>query len=347
MKKNVRTMWEIAQELGVSRTTVSFCLAGNAAKHKIKPETSERIIAYAEKVGFTPNAMARNLVKGESNTVGLLMRQGSGVEKSFDASNKAMRMLNEVGREFIFQSCLPFKLTPAIHTLKGMGVKDIVMFGPFHPVVYKKNYYNDYKKLTPLLKNINFYIMDYVFSDAVPFFKSAYRLGINQKKLYLNLFDIMRRNTDGVIVCDENCVSLEDFAEYHKKNNIAFDKAQHLLHNHEIDDLLIRGKQIGKRVIELLKRLPVKVVILHNDELAISLIDTLLRHGIKIPDDISVIGYNNIALSPYVKIPLTTVAVPIEDHVDIVMSAILKGEKISHDIESQAKIIWRESAKQF
>jgi DNA-binding LacI/PurR family transcriptional regulator len=326
---------------------VSFCLTGNAAKHKIKAETSERIVAYAEKVGFTPNAMARNLVKGQNNTVGLLMRQGSGVEKSFGALNKAMRMLNEAGREFVFQSCLNSELASAVRTLKGMGVKDIIMFGPFSPVGYKKFYYDDYKKLIPLLRNINFYMVDYSFSNSARLSQSTYHLGINQKKFYLNLFDIMHKKHGGAIVCDENCVSLEDFAEYHKKNGLAFDKAQHLFVDSEIEDLLLRGKQIAAQVLELHKRLPVKTVILHNDEQAISLIDTLLQHGIKVPEDISVIGYNNISLSPYVRIPLTTVAVPIEKHVDIVMSAILKGEKISHDTESQPQIIWRESARKF
>jgi DNA-binding LacI/PurR family transcriptional regulator len=346
MRPTGKTMKEIAEHLGVSRTTVSFCLAGNAQKYKIKQETSDLINAYAEEVGFSPNTMARNLVKQENDTVGLLMRRESGVEKSYTALDKSMQMLKDAGREFVFQSCLWGEVASAVRILKGMGTRSIILFGSFSLDSYKKFYYDDYKKLIPLLRGINFYMVDYAFSDTESHSKNFYCLGINKKALYFNLFDIMYKKIDGVVVCDNNCVSLEDFAEYHQSKNLAFDKAQHFGYD-EINDLFLRGKHMAGQVLKLLKRLPVKVVILHNDKLAISLIDTLLQHGIKVPEDISVVGYNNIALCPYLKVPLTTVAAPIEKHIDIVMSAILKGEKISHNIKSEAKIIWRESARKF
>ena len=253
--KTVKTMRQIAEELGVSQTTVSFCLSGKASKHKIKAETNSRIKAYAEKVGFTPNTMARNLVKRKNNIVGLLMRQGSGVEKSYGVINRAMQTLEDAGREFVFQSCLGSKLAPAVYALKGMGVKDIILFGPFSAANYRKHFHEDYKRLVPLLKGINFYIVDYSFSCNTPLFTSSYCLGVNQKKFYLNLFDLIHKNNGGLIVCDENCVPFEEFEEFHNKKNITFDKSQYLFVEYEIDDLLIRGKHLAEQVIELKKTL--------------------------------------------------------------------------------------------
>lgn len=50
-----------------------------------------------------------------------------------------------------------------------------------------------------------------------------------------------------------------------------------------------------------------------NDELAIGILRGLIEHGISIPKDISLIGYDDIDYAAYVSPPLTTVAQPITD----------------------------------
>lgn len=62
---------DVAERAGVSRTTVSFVLNGvdNIA---ISDETRERVIKAAEELGFRPNAMARGLRGARSNVLGLL-----------------------------------------------------------------------------------------------------------------------------------------------------------------------------------------------------------------------------------------------------------------------------------
>lgn len=62
---------DVAARAGVSRTTVSFVLNGveNVA---IPEETRSRVLRAAEELGFRPNAMARGLRGGRSNVLGLL-----------------------------------------------------------------------------------------------------------------------------------------------------------------------------------------------------------------------------------------------------------------------------------
>ena len=47
-----------------------------------------------------------------------------------------------------------------------------------------------------------------------------------------------------------------------------------------------------------------------NDTVAVGVVETLMKQGIRVPDDISVVGFGNILLSRYFRIPLTTIRQP-------------------------------------
>ncbi len=63
-------MKDIAAHLGISVATVSRAINGS---ENINPETKERILAFVDKKGYTPNVIARNLSKMENNTIALLV----------------------------------------------------------------------------------------------------------------------------------------------------------------------------------------------------------------------------------------------------------------------------------
>lgn len=62
------TIKDIALLAGVSHTTVSRALNGSPLIH---PDTRDRIVALAEQLQYTPNRNARSLVHGRSNTIGV------------------------------------------------------------------------------------------------------------------------------------------------------------------------------------------------------------------------------------------------------------------------------------
>lgn len=63
----------IAKALNVSRTTVSWVMAGKGDQKKISQTTQERILEYAQKVNYQPNLLAKSLISGESKTIGLIV----------------------------------------------------------------------------------------------------------------------------------------------------------------------------------------------------------------------------------------------------------------------------------
>jgi LacI family transcriptional regulator len=66
-------MKDIANALNVSKTTVSWVLAGQGDRRKISLSTQEKILAYAKKVNYQPNLLARSLTNGSSYTLGLVI----------------------------------------------------------------------------------------------------------------------------------------------------------------------------------------------------------------------------------------------------------------------------------
>ena len=75
---------DVAERAGVSITTVSHALNG---KGRINPETRRRVQEVAERLGYRPNAVARNLAGGRTGLIGLAVAQT--LERRFAVSDFA------------------------------------------------------------------------------------------------------------------------------------------------------------------------------------------------------------------------------------------------------------------
>ena len=64
------TIYDIAKEAGVSPSTVSRVLTNRA---RVRPEKRDRVLELVEKYNFTPNAMARGLVDTRSRVIGIIV----------------------------------------------------------------------------------------------------------------------------------------------------------------------------------------------------------------------------------------------------------------------------------
>lgn len=70
MKENLTSM---AERLGISVSTVSRVLSGNAEKYRISPETAEKVKAEARRCNYSPSLVAQSLRRQKTRTVGLLL----------------------------------------------------------------------------------------------------------------------------------------------------------------------------------------------------------------------------------------------------------------------------------
>jgi len=353
MENRQNTLLRIAETLNLSRTTVSVCLSGNADKGRIKPETVERVKKHAEKINYIPNRIASSLRKPGKAPVGLIISQESSSEKSIYAMRRAMQMLDESDREFIVQNVLPNHISDAVVALKGMNVREIIMFGSFRELINENRvpqnmllrFHADMAKLAALLKDMRFFSIDYEFplpeNSDLPNF---YRFGINRGDIYVKLFTALFKAGKTPVVCDENCILPEIIR---KLADSGFEiKPSHII---SLPDNIFNpfkiGHELAQKVIAMIKSDRIRTVVLHDDKVAIGLIDGLLTHGYSVPDDIAVIGFDNIDVAQYLKIPLTTIELPVMKSTEMVVDAILKGKEIPKIMESEGRVVWRDSAK--
>lgn len=67
------SLQDIANELKLSKTTVSWVLSGQAEQKGISEATANRVMEYAMKLDYQPNLIARSLNTGETKTIGLIL----------------------------------------------------------------------------------------------------------------------------------------------------------------------------------------------------------------------------------------------------------------------------------
>jgi LacI family sucrose operon transcriptional repressor len=71
--KKKMTLAEVAELAGVSKSTVSFVLNGHAEKHRIAPETAEKVMSVVKEHNYAPSLYARALKSKRTYTIGLVI----------------------------------------------------------------------------------------------------------------------------------------------------------------------------------------------------------------------------------------------------------------------------------
>jgi DNA-binding LacI/PurR family transcriptional regulator len=87
------TLRHVAERSGVSITTVSRILNGRESGVPVRPETRERILAVADELGYKPNLLARALRGSRSSLLGVIVR-----DISDPFHTQVLRGVNEVAR---------------------------------------------------------------------------------------------------------------------------------------------------------------------------------------------------------------------------------------------------------
>ena len=72
IKKNLSIV-DIARQLNISKTTVSFILNDRAKEKRISDELVDRVLKFINEVGYRPNSLAKSLRTGKSYIIGLMV----------------------------------------------------------------------------------------------------------------------------------------------------------------------------------------------------------------------------------------------------------------------------------
>lgn len=108
MSKRI-TIDDVARHAGVSRVTVSYVLNGRSLQARISPATQEKVHAVASLLGYQANALARSLSTQRTDTLGVVFQSGSYFSAWSSFTSEVMRGVSEASFEAGFDLLLHTK----------------------------------------------------------------------------------------------------------------------------------------------------------------------------------------------------------------------------------------------
>ena len=296
MQKKV-TIYDLAKMLNVSPATVSRSLNDH---HSISKKTKERILLAAKEAGYRTNKFAANLSKQKSNTIGVVVPKLNSYFMSTVLSG-IEKAANDEGYNLIISQSLESEKKEKLNTktLYDSGVDALMV-----SLAYETNNYEHFDTFTK--KEIPLLFFDRVFTlpncptilidNKLAGFQATEHLISQGCKNLLHISGNLQRN--------EYAERLQGFKDAMVKNGIPFRTSNLLetdLDPQKIDEVLKHIKKSKNKV---------DGIFLANDTMAVECIKELKKIGIKIPEEIKIVGFNNDPISEIISPALTTIDYP-------------------------------------
>lgn len=328
------TMLEVAKKAGVSKATVSRVLSG---KGYVSEATKEQVYQAIEQTGYRPNLLARNLASSTSQCIGLVVTNTLYNGNYFsEILTQAAKKLEDNGRQLILMDGKHSarEEREAIQFLLDLQCDAIIIYPRFLTVDEMDEIIEQHRRpIMVVNRKLRKHHSHCICCDH----KGA---SYNATK---RLVERGHRDIAFLTGSMDSPTALERLSGY-KEALSAFDIALR-------DDLIVRGKWTpasGFGGIEALlnKGVTFSAVLASNDEMAIGAIKKLNEAGVKVPEDVSVIGFDNIPTAPYLSPSLSSVKDPVSDMMGEVINrliSMLDGGYIPKDNVFTSEIMLRDS----
>lgn len=281
------TIKDIAKEVGVSYSTVSRALSGELGAGS---KTKEKILEAADRLGYTPNQNAINLKLAKSYTIGLYFSNIGSMSSPFILHDIVKSVYNTIDNSYnVVVKGIDRHKPGTLSSAKYDGLL-ILSQKPEDDEFIEEAF----EKKIPLV----------VFNRAV--YHNVANLLTDEAKGEMEAMEYLIRNGHKKIGIIEGIPTLASTRARHRGWRQAF-----LNHNLDINSVPIvtgdyrikSGYHAGK---ELLKH-DLTAILSFNDEMAFGAAKAMEEAGLKIPEDISIVGFDNIGWLCNTVFPLTTV----------------------------------------
>ncbi|PZG13882.1 LacI family DNA-binding transcriptional regulator [Nonomuraea aridisoli] len=284
------SMADVAKTAGVSAQTVSRALRDSP---NVTPETKKRVLAAVEQLGYRFNNAARVLSSGRSHTIGLVLLQSGGYYSRSAVTAGVEAAAGEAGYAVSIATIASLDtglMERSLSKLADQGVDGIIIAVPLISVT---------RKMEDITRDIPTVTLDGSRTA------SARSLGIDQKEAgrlaTQHLLDLGHRQVWHVSGPDEWIEARRRREGWQEcLASAGIEAPPPLEGDWSPDSGYLQG--------QILARIPdVTAVFAASDEMAFGVIRALREHGRKVPDDVSIVSVDDIALAAYCCPPLTTV----------------------------------------
>lgn len=298
MKDSRSTIRDVAQAAGVSISTVSLVLN---RKGKVSEETRRRVLEVAKELRYVPSRIARDLSLQRTGNVGFVLR-----EDHFTRSEPFYTYIF-LGTEFearlhnlyVLLTTIPRDYRKGEHTprfLRERSVDGLLIAGKVSDAFLEEV---QTLKLPAVL-------VDYE-AEGFPAVVIDNQGGARVAVEHLILQGHRRIAFIGADIQHPSIAHrLEGYRMALVRAGLSIDPS-FVLAEPEAEPTRVTGQQLGARMLALAER--PTAVFCANDALALGVMETLLRAGLRVPDDVALVGFDDVQGAAQAPVPLTSVRV--------------------------------------
>ncbi len=299
-KKNRVKLEDIARKLNVSIATVSRALDNNP---RVKLSTREAVFKTAKMMGYMPNQIAKSLNSGKTNIIGVLIPR---YDEPFFI--EVCRGIDYYARNHNYKILISSSRNSYASEKENLiyferSLVDGIILSPTHETKNMDHLKNLVKKGIPMV----------LFDNITEKIKGADHVSIDDKKSSFSAVEfLIKRGREKIAFIGgikQKKVFQDRFSGYLNalnKYKIPVDKNL-ILH---CDSLHREFEE--KEILNFFEHLQIKPdgVFASTDNYGLLTMKTLLKSGLKIPEDVSVIGFGDVGLGELFVPTLTCIAQP-------------------------------------
>ena len=318
------TMKDIARELRLSRVTVSSVVNGRAIERGLSPVTVQRVRDYLESRGYVPSRQAVSLRDGGGDAVGILHcdRLYSHLTEAF---NRLTHAFAGSPRHLQIMVVSRDNLLDGARELIARGASRILWIHTRPPEVECAD-----RVILNYLGGVTTVVYNYHFGhpplERELLARGFYLVGVERlagdRILARFLSDLGHRRA----VFPDNAPRDPARRQVFSKMNV---EAIPLAHPDRARPPLAAGEFHAGEILKAMKKRHVTAAVFHDDELAGYTTVALQGLGVRIPRDLTVIGFDGLAIREAFAVPLTTLGVPVAKMVERA-KAILNDPPVQH-----------------
>ena len=332
------TIKDVAKRAGVSIAAVSYALNN---KEGVNEATKVRIKQIAEEMGYIPNSLAQGLLSKKTNIIGVLIPDISNTYTS-----NFIKYLDIYARKngfFLLLGSLVNSTDSEMDVLDKLIAKKVDGFiitpSSYDSIVYKN-----------IADKLNKRGIPFLFSNlSFPTIKSSFIVpDLEDGEYQITKYLLDEGFKDLVFVNGKkgnyySDIRYSGFLRAHEEHGIKSEESNYIECGNEFDF------RAGYNLVgEFLKtrKLP-EVFVALNDVIAYGIIKGLKELGIKVPEDVGVVGFDDIDAFAIDTVPLTTVRIPIEEIAKLCIETIKDSseQKVFKQFILATELVVRDSAK--
>ena len=336
------TINDIARQAGVSKTAVSFAFN---MPGRLSTETAERILGIARQLGYAPNPIARSLNTRRTNAIGVIVPQD--IPDAFSNPFFA-QLVRGIGQICDTEGMSLMVIPP----MRG-SLLDATYAALIDGCIVTGLESDDEVVRALRQRNLPFVMID---ADA-----PEHIACVN-----INDFEGARLSMQHILRLGHRDIAIVSFESFSGKVEQYTGTLKHRfegyrtalkeaglslssrgIHCLECRCSLAGGVEVFNRLMQLVPR-PTAVLAL-SDAIAFGIIEAAQQHGLNVPGQLSVVGFDDLESSKMIRPPLTTVRQPIKDKgqraAELLMDSVRGRFGLSRHIVLPVELVLRKSTQ--